>query len=88
MIEEGALGSAESIFAMHVTPSLPVGVVESKEGPMLAGSGRFEAMIKAEGGHAAFPHLTADPILATSAVILSLQHLVSREANPLDSEVY
>ncbi len=31
------------------------------------------------GGHAAQPHLTRDPVLAASAIVLALQGLVSRE---------
>jgi acetylornithine deacetylase/succinyl-diaminopimelate desuccinylase-like protein len=53
----------------------------------LAGSGFFEAKISGKGGHAAIPQQSIDPILAASNVILSLQHLVSREADPLDSQV-
>ncbi|KAI5422741.1 variant 3, IAA-amino acid hydrolase ILR1-like 1 [Lathyrus oleraceus] len=53
----------------------------------MAGSGRFEAKISGKGGHAAIPQQAIDPILAASNVIISLQHLVSREADPLDSQV-
>nr|AFK45080.1 unknown [Lotus japonicus] len=53
----------------------------------MAGSGRFEAKISGRGGHAAIPQHSIDPILAASNVIISLQHLVSREADPLDSQV-
>jgi IAA-amino acid hydrolase len=87
MIREGALGDAEAIFAMHVTDSLSTGTIESAPGPILAGSGIFEAVIEGKGGHAAMPHITADPIVATSFAILSLQQIVSRESNPLDSQV-
>jgi IAA-amino acid hydrolase len=53
----------------------------------MAGSGFFEATISGRGGHAAIPQHSIDPILAASNVIISLQHLVSREADPLDSQV-
>ncbi|KAH9317630.1 hypothetical protein KI387_019399, partial [Taxus chinensis] len=39
------------------------------------------------GGHAAMPHMTADPIVAASLAILSIQQIVSRETDPLDSQV-
>ncbi|KAI5061357.1 hypothetical protein GOP47_0023862 [Adiantum capillus-veneris] len=87
MIEEGALGSAEAIFALHVMPSEPSGVIGIRDGPFLAGSGVFRSIISGQGGHAALPHLTVDPTIAASSIVLSLQHLVSREANPLDSQV-
>ncbi|KAL2338002.1 hypothetical protein Fmac_012448 [Flemingia macrophylla] len=53
----------------------------------MAGSGVFEAIISGKGGHAATPQLSIDPILAASHVIISLHHLVSREADPLDPQV-
>lgn len=65
----------------------PLGEVGSRSGPMLAGNGFFEAIIRGKGGHAAIPQQSIDPILATSNVIISLQNLVSREADPLDSQV-
>ncbi|POO00598.1 Peptidase M20, dimerization domain containing protein [Trema orientale] len=53
----------------------------------MAAAGFFEAVISGKGGHAAIPQHTIDPISAASNVVLSLQHLVSREADPLDSQV-
>ncbi|KAG0557559.1 hypothetical protein KC19_11G140200 [Ceratodon purpureus] len=87
MIEDGALGAAQAIFGFHVDPSSPVGSVKSKPGPLLAGSSSWEVEVTAQGGHAAFPNRTADPILTTSSLILSLQQLVSRECDPLDTAV-
>ncbi|MQL80217.1 hypothetical protein Taro_012676 [Colocasia esculenta] len=87
MIEDGAVENVEAIFGFHVDSENPVGVVTSRPGPVMAGSGFFEAVISGKGGHAAIPHHTIDPIMAASNVIVSLQHLVSREADPLDSQV-
>ena len=87
MIEEGALENVEAIFGIHSSTFLPPGEVSTRPGPLLAGSGFFEAVISGRGGHAAIPQHSIDPILAASNVIISLQHLVSREADPLDSQV-
>ncbi|GMH17615.1 hypothetical protein Nepgr_019456 [Nepenthes gracilis] len=87
MIEAGALENVEAIFGLHVRSDLPVGQVSSRAGPLLAGVGWFQAIINGKGGHAAIPHQSVDPILAASYVIVSLQHIVSREADPLDSQV-
>ncbi|KAL3631969.1 IAA-amino acid hydrolase ILR1-like 4 [Castilleja foliolosa] len=87
MIEEGALDNVEAIFGIHSNSLVPLGRVASRPGPILAGSGFFEAVISGKGGHAAIPQHSIDPILASSNVIVSLQHLVSREADPLDSQV-
>ena len=88
MLDAGALENVNAIFGLHVDPRLPIGEVASRSGPMLAGSGFFEAVISGKGGHAALPQHSIDPILAASNVIVSLQHLVSREADPLDSQVH
>jgi IAA-amino acid hydrolase len=87
ILDAGALENVTAIFGLHIAPDLPIGEVASKSGPLLAGSGFFEAIISGKGGHAAIPQQSIDPILAASNVILSLQHLVSREADPLDSQV-
>ncbi|KAL6839831.1 hypothetical protein ACP4OV_029641 [Aristida adscensionis] len=87
MVEAGAVDNVEAIFGFHVTVMLPTGVVGSRAGPLLAGCGFFEAVITGVGGHAAIPHSTVDPVVAASSVVVSLQSLVSREADPLDSQV-
>ncbi|KAG5000716.1 hypothetical protein JHK87_021788 [Glycine soja] len=58
-----------------------------KSGPLLAGSGVFEAIIRGKGGHAALPQLSIDPVMAATNGIISLQNLVSRKAGPLDPQV-
>ncbi|XP_043712441.1 IAA-amino acid hydrolase ILR1-like 5 [Telopea speciosissima] len=87
MIKEGALGEAEAIFGMHVTYRKPTGSIESIAGPALAAVCIFEAKIEGRGGHAAMPQRNVDPVLAASFAILSLQHLISRETDPLHSQV-
>ncbi|KAK6125131.1 hypothetical protein DH2020_041144 [Rehmannia glutinosa] len=70
MIEAGALENVQAIFALHSHPLLPLGEVESRPGPLAAGSGIFKAEISGKGGHAAIPQLSIDPILAASNVIV------------------
>lgn len=82
MIEEGALEDVEAIFAMHVSHLLPTSVIGSRSGPLLAGCGFFKAVITGQ-------QITgsSDLVLAASAAVISLQGIVSRESNPLDSQV-
>jgi len=72
---------------LHVLNNLPLGEVASRSGPIAAGSGFFEAVISGMGGHGAIPHHAIDPILAASNVVVSLQQIVSREVDPVDSQV-
>ncbi|KAL9309371.1 IAA-amino acid hydrolase ILR1-like 5 [Arabidopsis thaliana] len=87
IVEAGVLENVGAIFGLHVSNLLGLGQLSSREGLLMAGSGRFKATISGKGGHAALPQFAIDPVLAASNVILSLQHLVSREADPLDSQV-
>lgn len=77
MIEDGALEGVEAIFAVHVSHEHPTSVIGSRTGALLAGCGFFKALIR--GGR--------DPVLAAASTVISLQGLVSREADPLDSQV-
>ncbi|KAK4582724.1 hypothetical protein RGQ29_025775 [Quercus rubra] len=87
MLQDGALDDINSIFALHVLPLIPSGVIASRPGPVLAGAGLFSTTIEGKGGHAAAPHMTKDPILAAVFAILALQQIVSRETNPLEANV-
>ncbi|GLJ55272.1 hypothetical protein SUGI_1186110 [Cryptomeria japonica] len=87
MTKEGALGDAEAIFGMHVDHLFPTGTIASKPGPLLPAADSFEVTIEGKGGHTAFPHMNVDPIVASSFIVLSLQEIISRETDPLDSQV-
>ncbi|XP_074274612.1 IAA-amino acid hydrolase ILR1-like 6 [Silene latifolia] len=86
MILDGALKDVEAIFALHVSHQLPTGVIGSRSGPLLAGCGFFRAVITSDSGSDSDSD-SADTILATSSTVISLQGIVSREADPLDSKV-
>ncbi|CAK9313593.1 unnamed protein product [Citrullus colocynthis] len=87
MIGDGALRDVQAIFAVHVSHEHPTAVIGSRPGPLLAGCGFFRAVITGKKGRAGSPHRSVDPVLAASAAVVSLQGIVSREANPLDSQV-
>ncbi|KAM5564264.1 IAA-amino acid hydrolase ILR1-like 6 [Rosa sericea] len=87
MIGDGALENVEAIFAAHVSHEHPTGIIGSRSGPLLAGCGFFRAVITGRTGHGESPHHSVDAVLAAAATVISLQGIVSREANPLDSQV-
>ena len=87
MIREGALGEAKAIFGMHVNFEVPTGSISVISGPACAAVSMFKARIEGKGGHAALPHTTTDPVVSASFIILALQQLISREADPLASHV-
>ncbi|KAH9606965.1 hypothetical protein KSS87_013740 [Heliosperma pusillum] len=88
MILDGALKDVEAIFALHVSHQLPTGVIGSSSGPLLAGCGFFRAVITSDLISDLDSNSdSADTILAASSTVISLQGIVSREADPLDSKV-
>jgi hippurate hydrolase len=89
MIEEGLLErfGIEEVYGMHNQPGLDVGSFAIRSGPMMAGGDRFVVTIDGKGGHAAYPQLSRDPVLAGAQMIVALQTIVSRFTNPFDPVV-
>eukprot|EP00268_Persea_americana_P057286 TRINITY_DN6850_c0_g1_i5.p1 TRINITY_DN6850_c0_g1~~TRINITY_DN6850_c0_g1_i5.p1 ORF type:complete len:373 (+),score=66.61 TRINITY_DN6850_c0_g1_i5:35-1153(+) len=87
MLQDGALEKVCAFFGLHINPYLQTGAISSRPGSIMAAAGCFLAVIQGKGAHAADPHQSIDPVLAASSAILSLQQLVSREADPLDGRV-
>jgi len=89
LVEEGVLESpkVDAIFGAHVFPFLPIGKVGIYEREGLAATDRFTIKIIGKGGHAATPHVSKDPILASGHLITQMHSIVSRDINPLDSGV-
>lgn len=75
------------IFAQHVWPDLPVGQVGVRAGAMMGNSDRLKIVIRGSSGHASMPHQTVDAIIVANQIISSLQTIVSRNTNPLESAV-
>jgi amidohydrolase len=90
MVEEGVVSlspPAQHAFGMHVWPTLPTGSIASRPGPLLAAAETFLITIEGRGGHAAMPHLTIDPLVTASSLIMNLQTIISRNVSPLASGV-
>ncbi len=89
MVQEGVMErfGIEKVFGMHNMPGLPVGEFAIRPGPLMAATVEFTITITGHGGHAAQPHLTIDPIVAASQIVTSLQSIVSRTTDPVNSLV-
>ena len=72
---------------LHYTYRVPTGIIATRPGTVKAAAERFEIVISGVGGHAAMPHLTVDPIVTASSIVMNLQTLVSRSLSPLESGV-
>ncbi len=88
MIEEGnVLDGVDAAFALHMASGLPLGEVAVGGGPVMAGGDLFRVTFQGAGGHAASPHETTDPVVAAALAVTSLQTIVSRNTDPMDSAV-
>ncbi len=74
-------------IAFHDSATLRAGMIGYSEGPALANVDSVDMTVRGVGGHGAAPHTTRDPIVLASRIVTSLQTLVSRELDPLDSAV-
>lgn len=84
MLKEGALKNpnAELIIGQHVYPQLEAGQVGFKKGMYMASADEIYVTVKGKGGHGALPDKCIDSILLASHIIVALQQIVSRHANP------
>jgi amidohydrolase len=84
MIKEGVLKNPTptSVIGQHVMPLIPAGKVGFRSGIYMASTDELYLTVKGKGGHGAMPHLNIDPVLITSHLIVAMQQIVSRVANP------
>ena len=87
MINEGVLEGIDEIYGIHLWNYQKVGEIGVKDGPILAAADMFEITITGRGGHGATPHGTVDAVIVASHLVNSLQTIVSRNTNPLESTV-
>lgn len=89
MIKAGVLENpqVDAAMGLHLWGSTEEGIVEYKSGSLMASPDRFNLKIIGKGGHAARPHNTIDPIPIAAQIISSLQNIVSRRIDPLESAV-
>jgi len=89
MIEDGLFDKfpCDAVFAIHNKPGVPLGHIVTRGGPLLAAADRWDIRITGKGGHAAYPHTSADPMVAGASIVTSLQSIVSRNIDPLEATV-
>ena len=76
-----------AVIGVHLQHLLPAGSVAAAAGTVNAATDDFEITVTGVGGHAGYPHLTADPIPALCQSVISLQQLISRRIDPTHAAV-
>jgi amidohydrolase len=89
MVADGVLENPQPdvALAMHLWSPVKLGQIRVVEGPAMASSSVFTLIVEGQGGHGAAPHLATDPIVAAAQIVVALQSIVSRNANPHESVV-
>jgi amidohydrolase len=76
-----------AVLAVHLQHQLPAGTVAAPAGTVNAACDDFEIRVDGTGGHAGYPHLVADPVLALCQVVVAVQQIVSRRTDPTHAAV-
>jgi hippurate hydrolase len=89
MLKDGLLTRfpMERIFGYHNWPGLETGTIMLHHGPIMGAAANFTITLHGTAGHAAMPHLTADPVQGAAHLIIALNSIVARNINPLHPAV-
>lgn len=89
LIKDGVLlnPAPQGIIGLHVHPGLDAGKLSFRKGMVMASADEIYITISGPGGHAAAPQLTTDIVLIAAQIIVALQQVVSRNANPFSPSV-
>lgn len=90
MLDEGLLdahGPVDRAFAIHISPSLPSGMVACRPGTMMASADEFQLTVTGRGGHASMPHDTTDPVPVACEIVTGLQAMITRRVPAFDPAV-
>ncbi len=89
MVEDGLMErfAIDEVYGLHNEPGTPVGQFGLRPGPLMASSDRFYITVMGKGGHAAEPHRAVDTTLVGCHIVVALQSVVARNADPLSSLV-
>ncbi|MFG2881188.1 amidohydrolase [Streptomyces sp. NPDC048297] len=86
MLEDGLydrITVPDVVLAQHTAP-FPAGMVAHADGPVMAASLTLEVLFEGDGGHAATPHLSADPLLVAAGTVVRLPVVAARETDPAE----
>jgi amidohydrolase len=81
-IEAGVMDSVEAIYMLHCDPSLDVGRLGLREGPLTGAADSLEINLSGRGGHTSRPHLTEDLTFALGKLVTELPAVLSRRLDP------
>lgn len=89
MIREGVLENPKpsAVLGQHVMPLIECGKVGFRSGKYMASTDEIYVTVHGKGGHGAQPQQNIDPVVIASHIIIALQQIVSRMADPKSPSV-
>lgn len=84
MIEDGVLADVDNVIALHIISNIPAGKVVFNDGFSMAAVDSFQAWVRGDGGHGAYPHEGSDPLFMLSAILPQIYGIPSRRITPLE----
>ena len=82
VIAAGALDGVTHAFGLHCDPSLDVGQVGIRVGPITGAADSVRVRLTGRGGHTSRPHLTQDLTYALGVLVTALPAALSRRLDP------
>jgi amidohydrolase len=87
MIVAGAMKDVKAVIGLHVDPDTAAGRLAYRQGVLTAFCQELQVEIQGQGGHAARPHQSIDPIGVASQFITSVYQFVPRSVDSRDPVV-
>ena len=82
VIAQGGIEDVDTIFSIHCDPTLDVGLVGLRAGPITSATDSVTISLRGRGGHTSRPHLTQDLIYALGKVVTDVPAALSRRVDP------
>lgn len=82
LIGQGVVDGVDSILALHCDPSVDVGHVGLKSGPITSATDPVKIQVRGAGGHTSRPHLTQDLVYALGSIATQLPAALNRRMDP------
>ncbi len=90
MLEAGLyqkFGVPDYGLGLHCSPTIETGKIGIGKGYTMATTESVDIIVKGVGAHGAAPHMSIDPVVTASMMVMELQTIVSRNLKPTQSAV-
>ena len=82
VIAAGGLVDVTHVFGVHCDPTLDVGRIGLRDGPITGAADSLTVRLSGRGGHTSRPHLTQDLTYALAKLVTDLPAVLSRRLDP------